>query len=482
MDRLFENSPIIRNELINRNRPSTQAVAARNKLFQCMLSAPDQPRLGIKKHPPELAIYRSILEAGGLHIETKDGFRFVEPPPSDPLNLLPTWQRLNTRLAESHAKPISFQSLIDDLGAPPYGVRRGVVPILFLHYYLMHRYEIAIYDEGSYAHSLDYDRLERMLRRPDLFAFQRFRIDGVRASLFDEYSMALFGEVRDSLNVLSLARPLAAFIHGLDSHTQRTLRLSPSALRVRQSILLSKSPDKLLFDELPKACGFEEISDPSGFADILLAALRELKQAHSELIDYMRRAFCGSFVLDQQTSLKEVRAILRGRCHELDRYTVDVEGLRSFIRRLTEHDAGDDKWFASVLLFLGRKPTSKWSDQDRDTAEYRLTEFSRRIADLEELRVQFDRAHATADVVSDFVFVKAVTEATGELHELVTFNASTDAAIGDVLRNLEHALSEIPNEQLRLAAVARFTSNFLNSRRRAQLSETRNHEELKQAQ
>ena len=38
-----------------------------------------------------------------------------------------------------------------ELAAPPFGVKRGVFPILFLHYYLLHRYEIAFYDEGTYC-------------------------------------------------------------------------------------------------------------------------------------------------------------------------------------------------------------------------------------------------------------------------------------------------------------------------------------------
>ena len=110
---------------------------------------------------------------------------------------------------------------MDDLTRPPFGLKKGVFPILFLHYYLVHRYEIAFYDEGSYAPDLRYEHLERLVRHPHTFTFQRFRIDGVRASLFDEYSRALFGEVREGTDVLAIARPLSHFILGLDEHARK---------------------------------------------------------------------------------------------------------------------------------------------------------------------------------------------------------------------------------------------------------------------
>ena len=71
MERVYAETPLIRNELINRDRLSSQAAAARNKLFQHMLAEQAKPGLGIQKYPPERAIYRSVLEAGLLHTETE---------------------------------------------------------------------------------------------------------------------------------------------------------------------------------------------------------------------------------------------------------------------------------------------------------------------------------------------------------------------------------------------------------------------------
>jgi hypothetical protein len=73
LDSAFHSAPAVGNELINRDRLSSQAAAARNKLFAAMLEAGDKPDLGIEKFPPEKAIYRSLLRETGLHREVEPG-------------------------------------------------------------------------------------------------------------------------------------------------------------------------------------------------------------------------------------------------------------------------------------------------------------------------------------------------------------------------------------------------------------------------
>ena len=468
MDAIYDKTPTIRSELANRERLSSQAAAARNKLFQHMLDHRDLPGLGIQKYPPERAIYRSLLEAGRLHVDTADGWEFTEPGDEDPLKFRPAWIRLDELFAMSESRAVSTANLMDALAAPPYGVKRGIFPILLLHYYLLHRHEIAFYDEGVYSPTLTYEHLERLVRRPDLYTFQRFRIEGVRATLFDEYSRALFGEVRDSLNLLDLARPLTGFVLGLDDYAQKTRRLSAVALRVRQAFFLSKSPEKLLFEELPKACGFDNDVDLAGFDDALIGALRELKGALVALHDYMRSALCASFGIPDDTPLRDLRELLRGRCHGLDQYTVDVKGLRSFIRRIADRSAAADDWFRGILLFLGHKPVHKWTDQDRDTADYRLAEFSSRLLDLEKLRLHGMKSARYGP--HEVILVKTVSTRDGEVDQVVSLTKHVEVAISDARARIETILSDVNDSELSLALIARVTNDFLTGYHRSHLS------------
>ena len=66
--------------------------------------------------------------------------------------------------------------------------------------------------------------------------------------------------------------------------------------------------------------------------------------------------------------------------------------------RINKTSGTDAEWFENVLMFLGNKPSKKWHDSDQDTAEYRLSDFSRRVIDLEKLRLhEKDRAINISD-------------------------------------------------------------------------------------
>lgn len=479
MDQVYAQSPRIRNELVNRNRLSSQAAAARNKLFRYMLEGEQLPELGIEKYPPERAVYRAILQAGNLHVETPDGWTFMPPHGRDPLNLIPAWNQLDALMASTEDAPASFDDLADSLAEPPVGMRRGAFPIIFLHYYLLHRYEIACYAEGIYMPTLTYEHLERLVRRPDLFAFQRFRIKGVRADLLDEYTRALLDRKPDTEDPLPIARALVQFAEGLDDHAKRTRRLSPATRRVRDAIYFSKSPQKLLFDALPSACDQDPEGDLTEFATKLKGTLRELKNAQANLVDYMRAALCRVFGLDDAMPLNEMREVLHRRSSGLDQYTIDTKGLLTFIRRLSDRESVDANWFSAILHFLGRKPPTKWTDQDRDVAEYNLMQQSLRLLDLEKLRMHFEAAsqhHSSHEIV----LVKTVGDC-GPNEEVVVLSAETIQATNGILVDMRTLLDSAENDDLRLALIAQLSQGFLVDYHKTRLSKTEDDRERRQA-
>ena len=474
MDSIYADSPRVRNELISRDRLSSQAAAARNKLFAHMLDRADQPGFGIAKYPPERAIYRSILERGGLHVQSESGgWQLAPPSADDPLHLRPSWARLDTLLEASESQPISAQTLMDSLAAPPIGLKRGLFPLIFLHYYLLHRSEIAFYDEGVYSPSFSYEHLERLVRRPDLFAFQRFRVAGVRATLFEEYSRALFGEQRESLAVLDIARPLASFLLDLPEYARKTHRLSETALRVRQALTLAKSPEKLLFEHLPEACGQGSSERGGSFAETLMEALRELKGVYPAMVDAMRAALCRGFGWPADASVGELRNLAAGKWHGLDDYTVDVQGLRSFMRRVVDRDRPDEDWLAHVLTFLGQKPPEKWTDQDRVTAEYRLTEYAIRVIDLQRLKLYYDGESVSGAEGVEVVLLKTLSKEHGEIDETVPIDGHIAKAIAEAKTQVAKIVGGLNDDKLRLALVATMAQDYLASRRRRTVPEGR---------
>ena len=460
IDDLYCQAPYIRNELINRDKLSSQAAAARNKLLRAMLSSANQAALGIEKYPPEKAIYLSIFLKGGLHARNGSTWEFVEPKEPDELRMCPVWNRLDELFERSEENRVTAQSLMDELAKAPFGVKRGVSPVIVLHYYLVRRSEIASYEDRRYLPSLSYEHIERLLRRPDQFSFQRIRIQGIRLSLLREYSLALFGEPHDEGTLLGIARPLTRFVLDLDEFAQKTRRLSPTAMAVREACLLAKSPQKLLLGALPRACGYELDAELEGFSEKLTGALRELNQASSELRDSMRRAFCICFGIDEETEESELRVLLRGRCHGLDEYTVDVKGLKGFIRRVCDGDSSSKEWFGGLLLFLSQKPVQKWSDQDHDMAEYRLAELCRRLLDLEKLRLHHESVKSS-DSDFEIILIKTLRKNDQEIDEIVAIGSRVKEAITEPQQQIEEILDSVDDHELRLALIAKVAHEHL---------------------
>ena len=479
LSKVYFKTPVIFNELINRDKPSAQANAARNKLLDAMLNNSEKADLGIDKFPAEKAIYRAVLRKTGLHKQEKPGDKWQLSPPSldgrsDKSNMRHVWQKIEAFLDSTEKQAKSFAQLNKELLAPPYGVKAGLLPILYINAYLVSQHELAIYEQRRYRPSFTKEMLERFVKRPDEFQIQRFKITGLRASIFERYSMVLHGDNKKR-PLLELARPLAAFMGGLPEYTQKTRRgLSPEGIAVRAAFNLAQSPELLLFEGLPKALGFNHLGGKAeqnlleAFSEKLTEILRELKNSYTALLERQKKLLAQAFNTDPTLPLEEVRKIVSGNCYGLENYTVDTQGLRAFLIRLTKSSVDAEEWFENVLMFLGNKPTRNWKDNDQDTAEYRLADLSRRIIDLERLRLhEKDRsAHISGDF--DVYLLRSIKKGGEIKDEVVAIDQKNEKQIMATKENIVKSLNELPDKELMLGALAEVVDEFLQGYRQQQ--------------
>jgi hypothetical protein len=482
---LYWAAPIIRNELINRDAPSSTANAARNKLLTRLLTHSDAKDLGIDKFPAEKAMYRGLLAASGLHRKVGGQWQLGDPPRKDPCNFVPTWRRIEAFFEETESGPLPFTLLDDELVGVPYGLKRGVLPILYSVAYLTKQDELALYEEGVYVPGLDSATLERFLRRPESFSVQRFRLQGLRAKLFNQYARALYADPGQADGLLSIARPLVKFAYGLEDYTKQTRALSDQARAVRAAVLHAKSPQKLIFEDLPEACGVPRANGASlkedaylDFADTLMGALRELKNAYPRLLQDQIQALAKGLGLDASSGLAEIRKLVFGRYNGLDQFCFEADELGAFIRRLCGDDESDDLWLEKLLLFLGRKPSTKWTDEDRATAQFRVTEFARRIRDLEKLRFAYDGAVRGADDTK-MILLRVVQQGEGDLETVVAMDAASAREAEKCAAEIAEHLAKLKDDRLRRVVLAKLTIQTLKADPPVKDPELRNQETRK---
>ena len=117
--RRFPKSPRLLNELLNRSKPSSNAVAARTMLLRRMALHEGEERLGIKGYPAEGGLFESLLGATWLYRKTLNGWRFTGPESTeenpdygDPCGLATAWQAATDFLEDNaHQNRIGLRDL-----------------------------------------------------------------------------------------------------------------------------------------------------------------------------------------------------------------------------------------------------------------------------------------------------------------------------------------------------------------------------------
>ena len=477
-DKIYNVAPLIRNELINRERPSSSAASGRKRLLAAMLSAADQDNLGIEKAPAEKSLYLSLLKYTGLHRCENGRWGFYPPPPDDPGRLRPMWEALAATLGAAGERQVLVPEIYARLQAPPLGMRLGVLPIMLMTYLLAQRREVALYQEGAFCERLTFDQVELLCRRPALFAVERFELAGLQGALFEQYLGSIVGHLHAEPSLLDIVRPLVRFAGQLPEYTQYCSGLSPEAQRVRSAFRVSKSPGVLLFEELPRACGFEprrfaaeDTVAVERFIARLIQVLRELKQAYPALLAQWQEILAATLVDDSPADIVALRLALMDRYQGLDRYTPEQSVLGAFIRRIAEMEfARDTAWLESVLTLLGNVPPSKWRDSSRLRAELRLQELAAQLRELEQMRYAMPEQTASPDAV----LLKVVDTQRGELSRVLRISATQRQVAMDKATAISATLDDL-DEATRLAVVAAVLERQLKSNQ--PISDEDNHDD-----
>ena len=407
MDAVYDRAPRIVNELINRDNPSPQAHAARKKLLLALHERGDQKELGIEKYPPEKAIYFSLFQRTGLHRRGAKGWRLHAPGEGaeDSCNLTPVWNCIREFIASADKNPASLVGLDSILQSAPYGMKKGVLPIVYIAALLQDRDSVAVYEDDAYTPFFEGPQIERFLAKPDSFRVQRVVLEGMRLELMAQYAEVISGKPSNSKGkVLEVARPLLQFFAGLPEYARQTQTVSPEAQSFRKSLQHARSPHEMLFDKIPAALGFSgdrmlTKTQAKSFMTKMVSVQRELQTAYQELRRRFAGMLAGILELDKQSPSDDIRAALSARAVKLISHTVDPEGAGNFLLHATDNRGDGEEWLTRMMTFLTGKPPQKWADADESKAEFNLANAFRRMSDLEsllEFKAQVNGAAAPA--------------------------------------------------------------------------------------
>ncbi len=121
----FNQSPRIHIELLNRTKPSGNAIAARNVLLRRMVVNRGEKRLGIEGYPPEYAFYLSLLEQTGIYREREGKYKFpylTEKNNYKQFRLKPIWDETKNLLKKAPNNMVKVSEIYNVWGNVPYPI------------------------------------------------------------------------------------------------------------------------------------------------------------------------------------------------------------------------------------------------------------------------------------------------------------------------------------------------------------------------
>lgn len=407
-DRLYRLSPIIKNELLNRAKPSGSAIAAQNALLKCMANNIGERRLGIEDYPAEGGLYEALLEATKIY--RKNSFRLDFNRPTgkfDSANLEPAWHEATQYLKKNSYRSVSLAEIFDRWAGSPYGIKRGLMPILGAAYLLSMRDDIAVYREGifqPYIQSLD---LELMARDPndiqtrwmDLRHLSKNLISGL-AELVRELDP---DNPLTELAPIDVARGLVSIFDRVPNWAKRTQKLSKNAIKVRTILKGASDPNQLLFSDLPgvyqSGADINDAKVSEAVVEVVTESLKELVDAYPKMLSRLSTVLLDE--LHVPSNSPQAIAELRQRGENIKKISGDFR-LDAFINRVASFD-GSTQSIEGIGSLAANKPPRDWVDSDLDRAMIEVAALCQQFVRTETYaRVQGrkDNRHAMAVIVS----------------------------------------------------------------------------------
>ena len=470
---VYPKTPILRNELINRRQISSQAAAARRRLIEGMLDSQRQAKLGIDGYPPEMSIYLSLLFSTRIHRRVSGVWGFHPPKAGNKSRVYFTWLEIEKFLSECEEKRQSVANLYKRLEKPPFGLRSGPMPILLCAVLLHYEAEIALYEDGSFVADISMPVFERLIRSPEKFEIKRFRMEGIRAEVFEQFTGMISKPVSvmgKPSNLLVIVRPIMRFVDKLPRYTMLTQELSDAAIALRKAINDAREPDALLFEQLPQALGFDafgpltetDSETVDAFFNSLRSSLSELNRAYDNLLSFIEEMLVSGFSLQSNGDSPHIELINRAR--PLLESAIETK-LKGFLIRICDEELDFKEWVEAIGTYIANKPPASWNDSDKAHFEMDLSELARKFHHFE--AVSFERqkqSERSPDSVGEVIRVGITTFSETERERVVTVPSTAEAQIDNIERGIEQVFESAGvdgDANLRLAILARLSQRLI---------------------
>lgn len=257
----FDKTPVLNNESLNQRKPSTQQINAANKVIDALLVRSEDGLfpfdLDLQGYGPDRLILRTLLVQTGLLIPVDpdgENSRWQLTTPQDE-NLVQVWNAIQVFLNSAIEDEQEVETLIDKLQRPPFGIRRGVLPVLLAATVQPRLRVLTIRHQRKVVSPLTGETFTALCQKPEEFTVEVGPWEKRHAALWDvleAFSYSFLGDHEREQQPLSyLSVGLLRWLQTQPRYCRDTNNISKEAREFRQLIRKSqRDPASVLFYDM----------------------------------------------------------------------------------------------------------------------------------------------------------------------------------------------------------------------------------------
>jgi len=388
---VYNKTPIIRNELFNRQKLSSAISLARVKLLDAMLENSDKEDFGFAPDtcPPEKTIYYTLFKSTGIHRQNEHGDYVLGAPQNDLVKSL--WRECEKFIASTVDKPRKLSELFRILKSQPFKLKQGVIDFWIPIFLYVKQEDFAMYNgDGTYVMNINKEVFELIQKRPAEFEIKAFNVSGVKIEFYKTYRRFLNKDTEQELGSSSFIetfKPFLQYYRRLNDYAKNTHKFdSPVTANFRDVLAKAKDPEKAFFEDIPAAFGYSgsQLMDDSEFVGVYLAmirkAVKELNNCYPQLINRIKARIIEELSIPED--IVEYKLALEDRYGHVKKHLL-TDKTRTFLERVLAPAESDREFFEKIGSVIFDKPLTQLRDKEEelliDNMIYLLHELDRHV-------------------------------------------------------------------------------------------------------
>lgn len=349
----YSMTPVVNNELVNKRKLNAQNTKARDLVVDWLLRDTEENKIPcMSGSGPEVSIFKSAIQHKGLDVSTEV---------SD-AGMNAVLKIIFGFIAGCEKERGEFAHLYKILTSPPYGMRKGIIPVYIAYAMRANKQSIIIYFKGKEV-PLSASTLSHLNENPEhyqiLLETSITQRDDYLNALQTLFQTCGDTEVAGTNRIYWVVRSMQNWMRSFPEYTKKhkyhleygeRKRVSPAVEAIRTELLkFDVNARELLFDVLPKQLGtaddlelcFEEIANVKQHLDTHIAVFRtELSRKLISLFSADYQGGLTSAVLNWYKALPETTAL-----HLFDADT------NALLAAIAKHTGYDDNILLNKLVY-----------------------------------------------------------------------------------------------------------------------------------